>query len=73
MEHVAESPREIIARDAPLPLARTASIARQIAAGLAHAHAAGLVHRDVKPANVLVSPHDDGELVKDPISARWGR
>jgi len=35
---------------------RAASIVSQAALGLGYAHANGLVHRDVKPANLLVTP-----------------
>jgi len=35
---------------------RAVAIMRQVAAGLAHAHAQRIIHRDVKPANILVSP-----------------
>src|SRR6185503_9980261 len=44
----------------PLPLPEALSIAAQIASGLAAAHAKGVVHRDVKPANVIVTP--DGRV-----------
>jgi len=35
---------------------RAASVISQAALGLGYAHAQGLVHRDVKPANLLVTP-----------------
>lgn len=39
------------------------SVLRQVLRSLAEAHAAGIVHRDVKPANVLLVPLGDGELL----------
>jgi serine/threonine protein kinase len=40
----------------PLGMAEAATIISQAAKGLQHAHLNGLIHRDVKPANLLVTP-----------------
>ena len=40
----------------PLPVAEACEVARQAALGLQHLHKHGLVHRDVKPANLMLTP-----------------
>jgi serine/threonine-protein kinase len=47
---------EVLATDGPPEPARAAAIAEGIADALSFAHANGLVHRDVKPANVMITP-----------------
>jgi serine/threonine protein kinase len=48
--------RRQVLRHGPLDEIRAASVVAQAALGLAYAHGQGLVHRDVKPANLLVTP-----------------
>ncbi|MGN6109391.1 MAG: protein kinase domain-containing protein [Kofleriaceae bacterium] len=47
--------KDVIASQAPLPVARAAEIVRQILSGLAHAHEHEIIHRDIKPANIVLS------------------
>src|SRR5690606_15292501 len=67
-----ESLAERIARG-PLPPGEAASLARQVADALTAAHRQGIVHRDVKPANVIVSPDGRARLVDFGIASIAGR
>jgi len=54
---------DLLARDPP-PWRRAVGWAAQLARALAYAHAQGIVHRDVKPANIRITP-DDRPLLLD--------
>ncbi|WP_067799466.1 serine/threonine-protein kinase [Actinomadura formosensis] len=57
MELVAGEPlEEILTRDGGLPLEAVLDLMVQVGRALTVAHEAGIVHRDVKPANLMVSP-----------------
>ena len=53
---------EIVERDGPLSDRQAAEIGVEVIGALALAHAEGIIHRDVKPANVMVSPHGRVQL-----------
>jgi eukaryotic-like serine/threonine-protein kinase len=57
MELVDGQPLSALLRPgSPLDPSATRALLAQVADGLGAAHAAGIVHRDVKPANLLVTP-----------------
>jgi eukaryotic-like serine/threonine-protein kinase len=58
-----ETLAEVIAREGRLPPDQATRIGASVAEALAVAHAAGIVHRDVKPANVMLTPDGRTKLM----------
>ncbi len=56
MEYVEGRTLEQVAAGGKLPCGLAAAYVAQAAAGLHHAHERGFVHRDVKPANLMLTP-----------------
>ena len=48
--------KELIDRDAPLPLTRVLELLEPVGKALDYAHKRGVVHRDIKPSNVMITP-----------------
>ncbi len=57
MEYVeGKNLKQIIREKDRLAFERTADVIAQVAAALDYAHRKGIVHRDVKPANIIITP-----------------
>lgn len=73
MELVVGQPlSQVISERAPLSAQETASILIQAATALEAAHQGGVVHRDVKPANILITPDGTAKLTDFGISRLVG-
>jgi predicted Ser/Thr protein kinase len=78
MEYVPGDTLDALLDQGPLPQARVEDVTVEIARALLDVHASGLVHRDVKPANVIVTPEGRAKLVdfglaKEPADASLTR
>ncbi len=72
-EHVeGSSLREILAREAPLPVHRAVSIMAKILDGVASAHKADIIHKDLTPSNILVEEGDIPRIMDFGISIVMG-
>lgn len=54
--------KEVLRYGKPLEMAEVVEVLRQMAGSLDYAHGKGVVHRDVKPANVLLTPQRQVKL-----------
>ena len=64
---------ELIRRAGTLSAPQAVAVARQAASALAEAQRVGVVHRDVKPANILLTPSRDVKLADLGTAAMAGR
>jgi serine/threonine protein kinase len=53
----------LVASQGPLTVARAAQLFAEVASALANAHKQGVIHRDMKPSNIMVTPHDHAKVL----------
>jgi serine/threonine protein kinase len=53
----------LVVKDGTLPVPRAARLFAEVAAALAAGHERGVIHRDVKPSNIMVTPHDHAKVL----------
>jgi eukaryotic-like serine/threonine-protein kinase len=53
----------LVSDEGPLPVPRAARLFAEVAIALDHAHNQGLIHRDMKPSNIIITPHDHAKVL----------
>ena len=64
---------QVMASRGPLPVDRAVELLAQIMSALDVVHRAGIVHRDVKPANVMLTPQGRAVLMDFGVAKSWDR
>ena len=64
---------ELLAEKHVLPTDEVVQITRQICRGLDYAHSNGIVHRDVKPANIMLTPNGTVKIMDFGIAKTGGQ
>jgi TolB-like protein/tetratricopeptide (TPR) repeat protein len=70
MELVDGQPLSACLADGPLPTEQVLRYGQQLADALAHAHARGVIHRDLKSANVMVTPESQIKVLDFGLAKR---
>ena len=70
MEFVEGQPLSARLAEGPLPPAEVLRYGQQLADALAHAHARGIVHRDLKSANVVLTPEGRAKVLDFGLAKR---
>src|SRR5262249_17101670 len=63
MEHIPGAPLSALVRPQGLPVETVIRYGIQIADALAHAHERGILHRDLKGANIVVTPEGRAKVL----------
>ncbi len=53
----------LVHANGPMAPRRASRLIAEAASGLDHAHNLGLVHRDLKPGNIMITPHDHAKVL----------
>ncbi len=53
----------VVTGQGTLTVPRASHLFAETASALAHAHGQGLIHRDMKPSNIMITPHDHAKVL----------